>query len=586
LEVLIKAIEEEYGFNFTGSFFESQEFKQLYFNLQKDQNRNTNGSLIYHTDSGTVSIGSNTSWDLELKMNIQVNSNVGVPQFPFRIIVRNNGLKIYESEEIEFLSAGAIVNLNFSNIYEFNGVDYDYDYEVEITTENNYTFNSTVDLDYRYVGSGASASYTPLASDTYLNQLVPLEVVIQNQFKDIKVYDFLTSLFKMFNLIVRPDGTNIYIEDLQTWYSSGQIYDITKFVDTQTEQVNRGKIFKELSFKFEESEQILASQFKKSNNTGYGDLDFKLGTEEALEDIDGEVLDIEVLFENPIYERLWDTNTNIISDVQYCLYLSDELEQLEGNSFLFYANNNNISGHPISFLNGTSVDVINSAFLPSHSIEIDTPSFNVNFNAEVNEYTRGIFQNTIFKKYYQDYITDMFSIKRRVYNYDAILPINLLNNLKLNDRLIIKNRRYIINSITHDLVERKDKLELINDIFDAPLASDTLNTSLFTKKSVFTDFNSKTLSNTYVGVDGKTVSLVDTGDGITWVTGFTKTTVGTITTIEFTVLENTTEYERTMNVKVTDGLNDPEFRIYQNRESDYPSYRFYQSRNSQYIPLI
>jgi hypothetical protein len=95
---------------------------------------------------------------------------------------------------------------------------------------------------------------------------------------------------------------------------------------------------------------------------------------------------------------------------------------------------------------------------------------------------------------------------------EGILPPNLLNNLRLNDRLIIKGTRYIINKITSNLVDRRDQLELINDIYSAPLVSDVLNTSFFRQARQVFDSGAQDYSFTYVGLSGKDINLVDLGD--------------------------------------------------------------------------
>ena len=113
-----------------------------------------------------------------------------------------------------------------------------------------------------------------------------------------------------------------------------------------------------------------------------------------------------------------------------CKISDKELGKITGNPFIFYLPNVSVAGNPIGFKGAGSnyEELSNTVKMPSHAIEIDN-GFNVNFNAEINEYTRNVLPNTIFNKYYADYITDMFSIRRRIYNYDAILPVNLMNNL-------------------------------------------------------------------------------------------------------------------------------------------------------------
>ena len=49
---------------------------------------------------------------------------------------------------------------------------------------------------------------------SYDNQEVVLEANILNEIKDIKTYEFLTGLFKTFNLVVTSLGDDILVEDL------------------------------------------------------------------------------------------------------------------------------------------------------------------------------------------------------------------------------------------------------------------------------------------------------------------------------------------------------------------------------------
>ena len=104
---------------------------------------------------------------------------------------------------------------------------------------------------------------------------------------------------------------------------------------------------------------------------------------------------------------------------------------------MFYGYKQSVSSYPISFINdGTEEEINTFCFMPSNSYVLDNSSFNLNFNAEVNSYTSIVMPDTIYKRFSDDYITDMFSVKRRIYNIDAIFPDYFLNQLKLNDRFI------------------------------------------------------------------------------------------------------------------------------------------------------
>jgi hypothetical protein len=71
--------------------------------------------------------------------------------------------------------------------------------------------------------------------------------------------------------------------------------------------------------------------------------------------------------------------------------------------------------------------------------------------------------NTLYANYYDDYITNIFSIKARILSIRAMMPIPFLTALKLNDRVVIRDKRYTINSYTTDLTTGEVSLELLND---------------------------------------------------------------------------------------------------------------------------
>ena len=224
----------------------------------------------------------------------------------------------------------------------------------------------------------------------FTNVTLQSELQILSNMPDLKVFDFLTGIFKTFNLVAYSENDEIVIKDLQSYYSEGRIFDVTEFIETKKETVQRGTFFKEIDFKFQESKQVLAEEFLQSNNQGYGDLDFVLSDVNGnpLQDVDGEKLEVKSIFENPIYERLVnDLNNGNLTPIQYCLYTNREIKPIVGKPFIFYAIKSNLSTTPIGFIdeNGeTEIDT--SVLMPSHSI-FTTNSFNLNFGAEISEYT-------------------------------------------------------------------------------------------------------------------------------------------------------------------------------------------------------
>ena len=95
------------------------------------------------------------------------------------------------------------------------------------------------------------------------------------------------------------------------------------------------------------------------------------------------------------------------------------------------------------------------------------PAFTINFDNEVDEWNLtdyGGTTNSLFKKFYEDYISDLFDSKKRIYKIKAYLTKEVLINMRLNDELIIQDRRFTINSITTNLKTEVSEIELLNKL--------------------------------------------------------------------------------------------------------------------------
>lgn len=548
VKIIIQAITEKYGLSFTGTFFDSTRFTELYVNVNNTKDSLSNGLKVYENVSGSyVGVGTRKKYEYYTT----VTPKAGFTTVPYKIRLSINDSVVYESS---VWLTGTKTKYGIADYTE------DYTAKAEIITETDFEFDATTDFNFEVL-IGADDD---VFNNSYTSQVIDLDTIITTQFKDIKVYDFLTSIFKMFNLVVVPDGDDLYVEDLESWYAQGQIYDITQYIDTKEYKVSRGKILNQIDFKFKESKQILADFFNQENGFYFGNLENKLYTDETkTELLEGDKLDISVIFEQPIFERLNDTFTSSEINLLYGLMLNDELSPFVGEPFLMYLPSVSVASNPLGFKGTTYDQLSGNVLMPSHSIEHDTDSFNINFGAEINEFTSQVFLDTIYDRYFDDYISDIFSIKRRIYNYTAMLPNRLLTKIKANDRLVIDGRRYLINTIKSNIVNRKDSLELINDIYDAPLASDSLNSSLWSPVAATYNGNAGSGDSRYIGLATATLSLVDTGYGTSWIT-ITGSVTGVINTITFDLDANATGALRTVQIKATDGVNDPKFTITQN----------------------
>ncbi len=552
LHLIVKAIQEQYGFKFNSPFFDSFNFKKIYVNLNnKTESIGVGlGSEVVEEVSGNY-VGDSDLYFERYRYRVTVVPSAGFQNTPYKIRLTINDELRYESQT--FIT-GSNTKTGIS-LYELN-----YNTKCEIITESEFNYSVFTTFEYRAfdIGIFGDEFIDTVYTNTYNNQSINITTNIPSLMPDIKVLDFLTGIFKTFNLVAVADGEDILIQDLPSWYKAGKIYDVTKWVDLESETIKRGKVYKELNFKFEKSEQLISDNFRQSNNKGYGDLELDVSEVQNLENIDGQKLEVKSVFENPVFDRLINVEDNEQTNIQYCPYISRDRNSISGNIFMFYAEKNFLLSNPINFINDGARQVISgNVFMPSHSRSIDNPSFNLNFNAEINEYTYQPMDNTIYDEYWSDYIGDMFSPKRRIFDFKSILPDFLLNQLKLNDRLVIKDRRYIINKITSNLTNRNDKLELINDIYEVPLVTDVLTTSSLTPESnvypsVESDYN---LS--YTGLNNISIRAVDFGSGTNFLSILTAKTTGEVSNIDFRLDTNNTGVSRSVGIQVNDGINNP-----------------------------
>jgi hypothetical protein len=104
-----------------------------------------------------------------------------------------------------------------------------------------------------------------------------------------------------------------------------------------------------------------------------------------------------------------------------------------------------------------------SVNMPSNTEDIDdATSNNIHFNTEKSEYTFVNSVNTLFKRFYENYILNVFDTKNRITKVTAILPVGKIIDIELYDVVIIGGRRYRINSMKTNLKDGRTELELIN----------------------------------------------------------------------------------------------------------------------------
>ena len=157
------------------------------------------------------------------------------------------------------------------------------------------------------------------------------------QLPKMKVLDFLTGLWKMFNLTayVENDGT-IKVQKLDDFYanqSTDSPYDVTEFVDVNTSQVNVALPYKQINFRFKGNKTLLAAKFSQLNNREFATLEYK---GENPNNWVGNEYKVELPFEKLVYERLSNDANSRTTTIMYGFMADDNQEPYIGSPLLHY----------------------------------------------------------------------------------------------------------------------------------------------------------------------------------------------------------------------------------------------------------
>lgn len=315
-----------------------------------------------------------------------------------------------------------------------------------------------------------------LKNNTTVNAGSPAtEFIITDQIPEMKIIDFLTGLFKQFNLTAYVDATNtIVVKTLDDYYAdrtnniSGGNYTIDKYLSIDNSSVDAALPFKEINFSFKGTKTFLANQYRELNNLGWGELRYTLN--DATYDAPNNTYNVQVPFEHMLFERLSDQGVTPVvlnsTTIQYGFFVDSNQEPYYENPLIFYAVS--ILGTSLYLKSGSSTGVsVNTYMIPSNSLAVNssTSKKNLNFGLEINEYTAtSDFTETVFEENYKTYISAVFNNRRRLTKVNAFLPLKILYNLQMNDYITIGQQSYKINTITTNLTNGKSTLELLNNV--------------------------------------------------------------------------------------------------------------------------
>ena len=360
-------------------------------------------------------------------------------------------------------------------------------YTIEIGTSSTVNFNAgsiefEVDIEERE-GSNLLTGTTTHSNINAFATTPDLDFNIIEQIPKMKIIDFLSGIFKMFNLVAYVnDAGVIVVREVSSYYSSSinnPPINIDKYLDTTKSQVDVALPFSSVNFTYKGLGTILAKKYEQINNAGWGSTSFSLDS--VIYDAPSEAYKVELPFEHMMYERLYNVVDDASTTIQYGYFVDDNQEPYYGEPLLFYPILQNSNTTTIALKNetttSTGIEELNTYFIPSNSLSLlpSTSRINIHFNNELNEYNanetgnnQNQFTDTLFEEYYKTYITNIFNVRRRLTKVTAYLPMKIYYNLQLNNTIQLGQNNYWINSMTTDLTTGKTKFELLNKLDAEP----------------------------------------------------------------------------------------------------------------------
>jgi hypothetical protein len=343
------------------------------------------------------------------------------------------------------------------------------------------------------------------------------EVLMSQVFPQMKVIDFLTGLFKMFNLTAYyiddyrdVNYGKIYVDTLDNFYLDCTnnplkgLVDISDYLDVKQHTVDSVLPYTDIKFEYKETNVVLMENHFAKFNEVFGDSEYNV--RELIRQKEGIYIDrgtkyeINLPFSHMKYERLYDLGESIPSgqtddtSIQWGYCATGEFNANEDSDppigdydrttiapLIFYAISEGTGSKEINWISTSSPTGIDTYWRASNSYDDGTPTYfntvlneisvgipptySLNFDQEFDEWQNenyGENSNSLFKVYYKNYIESVFNAAKRMFKVTAYLPTKITLNLRLNDQIRIQGKIFRINSISTNLNTGKSELELLN----------------------------------------------------------------------------------------------------------------------------
>lgn len=458
------AIESKYGITFSGLFLTDLRFTNLFTWWKAREIPDftiASAPLVWSGDLTSTDVdGNNVPLPRPVGTSvINVVYNPNYPQYAkhwVRIYTNPSGAGTYyldvfkNGTQITSYTLSGSQNTTVAYLDNVNGVNDQYTYRLR--SDVTLSFTGTINYRLDVVGS------TPLTKLNITKNLQAISLTTNfidfaSSAPDIKVADYFSGVLRMFNLTCYPVGNSTFqVEPLEAWYDHGRDIDITKYTDVKSITYERVKLHKRISFKYVESQAFLNQEFKSLFSREWGSLNNEFN-------YDGDELIVEPPFENLQFTNLDEARFQVAhsrtntppEDGAYVpkpvmLYLYQSAQTCD-----FY------------FDNGSTVPQITSYVPFGQDVIYNGEPTSLNFGDEISSLLLEPVPNSLYHSFYRAYLVNLFNPKNRKVYCTTRLPLGLLQDLELNDTLIIRDKKYIINEMKSNLTSGQVDLVLLQD---------------------------------------------------------------------------------------------------------------------------
>ena len=206
---------------------------------------------------------------------------------------------------------------------------------------------------------------------------------VQDNIPDIGILEFLTGIFKMFNLtaFIEDDPSNddfgkVVVKTLDSFYAGGTSRDITEFVDTSQGESNFSVPFNDIQFKFADPKTFGAFFFEKLHNRQLGSVKASStsgsGRDPRLNR--GQDYRVQLPFEKMFFEKLTDGNDNSQTTIGFGYFVDDNQAPVISKPLMFFRANTTGTGIQMQDGGGTGTPLSITQYNRASNFRVGTQS--------------------------------------------------------------------------------------------------------------------------------------------------------------------------------------------------------------------